>query len=208
MENMLFSLNALSNRLVEALSSLGVYYIILFNAFGVIATCLKASEYQLKTRKAIITFAALASCCWATYFILQGDFTSALANIAIIAQNLVFMQRGKKKWASSIFWLFFFIIVQILICVTSFKTLLDLFPILGGILGAIAYFVLKEKTYRYIVFASVICWLLNSLTKGYLIASISDSIGTLSVLIAIIRFTIEEKKLKKSEQNDKEKITE
>ena len=194
MNNLLFSLVDVSNEIVKSLATLGVFYPILFNLFGVLATITKVSEYQMKKRDKIFIFAIVASCCWLTYFLLQGDFVSAFGNLIVVLQVLVFRLRSTHKWANSIFWLFFFIAIQLTTSLISFKTVYDIFPIVGGVLCTISYFVMKEKHYRYIAFFACTCWLLNSVTKGYLLASINDAASVISVVVAIIRYSILEKK--------------
>ena len=203
--NLLFSSVALSNAIVSGLTSaLGNWYFILFNAFGIIAMLVKVSEFQLKTRNKIIIFATIASCSWFTYFILQGDFASAFSNMLLIIQGLVFYQRGKHKWASSIVWLFVFIGAQAAFGIFTFKTALDLFPMLGGSLCTVAYFVMQERKYRYIVIIATALWLLNSVTKGYLLASVNDASCLISAIIGLIRFTLIEKKQNEQKELKKE----
>ncbi len=198
MENILFSLSAISDTMIKSLSnSLGLWYILLFNAFGVIAIIIKACEFQLKTRNKILIFATSASACWIIYFFLQGDFTSALTSIVGVVQGLIFMQRGKHKWARSIFWLGLFLIIQVIVFITSFKVWHDMFSVSAGIFGTIAYFVMSEKKYRYIVLCSLICWVLNSAIKMYPIALMCDVTSTVSVIIAIIRFGTMERRAKR-----------
>ena len=196
MLNLLFSTVALSEAVVDGLiSALGnTWYLLLFNFFGIVAICVKVCEYQLKTRDRIIIFATLGSCCWFTYFVLRGDFTSAISNFSLIVQGIIFYQRDKHKWANSIVWLFVFIIAQGVFGVITFKTAFDVFPIFGGTLCTIAYFVLNEKKYRLIVLFATLLWFLNSVTKGYELAMINDTCCLISVIVGIIRYNLIEKK--------------
>ncbi len=185
---------ALAELITTALTNaLGNWYIVLFNCFGVLAMLFKVTECQLKKRSNIIIFATVSSCCWFTYFTLQGDFTSAISNFILIVQGIIFYQRGKHKWAGSIVWLFVFLLSQAIFGIFTFKTALDLFPIFGGALGTIAYFVMQEKKYRLIILGSMSLWLLNSVTKGYLLATINDASFIVSAIISLIRFTRKDK---------------
>ena len=197
MNNGLFSLRAFSDAMVNGLSSsLGVWYIFLFNAFGVTAIIIKACEFQLKKRNTILIFATLASTCWIIYFFLQGDITSALTSIVGVVQGIIFMQRGKHAWAQSVFWLILFLGIQGVIFITSFKVWHDVFSVTAGVFGTIAYFVMSEKKYRYIILCSLLCWVANSISKAYVVALICDVTSTVSVLIAITRFGLLERKNK------------
>ena len=171
-------------------SNLGFWYIILFNFFGVLAIVIKVSEYQFKKRTARFIICTLASLCWLFYFILQGQTVSALANLIGLLQALVFMQREKYEWAKSKIWLFVFLVAQVVICVVGFKVWHDIFPPLAGVFGAIAYFVIDEKTYRYFALLNVVFWLANSIAKMPMtvIALICDSTCTVSGAIGLLRF--------------------
>ena len=191
MVNLLFSSASLSAAIVNALTnSLGNWYVVLFNAFGILAMLVKVCEFQLKTRNKIIVFATIASSCWFTYFILQGDFTSAISNFILMVQGIIFYQRGKYKWANSFAWLFVFLGAQVVFGILTFKTALDLFPIFGGSLCTIAYFVMQEKRYRVIIIVATAMWLLNSITKSYLLATINDGSCLVSAIVGFIRFTL------------------
>ena len=187
----LLSITDISNGIVNTLStSLGVWYVILVNAFGVISIILKVTEFQCKSRKYIFFFATSSTFCWVFYFALQGDFVSALINLVCAIQMFVFMQRGKYKWADSIWWMIGFLLVQLAFSVATFKIWSDIFALLGGLLVTVVYFVVNQKAYRALAFISLILWIFNGVFKGYVIALINDSFGAISALVGIIRFDI------------------
>ncbi len=187
----LLSINNMFDGLVHFLNNnLGIWYIILFNFFGVLAILTKVTEYQFKKRVVRFIICICASLCWLIYFVLQGQTVSALANLVSLLQVLVFMQRDKYEWAKSKIWLIVFLMAQIAICVIGFKVWHDIFPPLAGIFGAIAYFVIDEKTYRYFALLNVIFWLLNSIAKMPMtvLALVCDSTCTISGVIGLCRF--------------------
>lgn len=171
-------------------SSLGIWYIILFNFFGVVAIAVKACEYQFKNRNTILIAMLVSSIGWTLYFLLQSELVSAFANLIGIIQTIIFFQREKHKWANNKFWLFFFIIIRIILAVAFFEKWHDIFPLLGGILATLAYFVLNVKAYRYISFFSSAFWLTNSFCKVVILAIIADICSTISIVIGIIRYSL------------------
>ena len=96
--NNLLAIADLSSALVTNLKTLGVWYGIILNAFGVIAILFKVTEFQFKTRSIILTFALLASTFWICYFIFYGDLVSAIVNLVCVIQGVVFLQREKHAW--------------------------------------------------------------------------------------------------------------
>lgn len=181
-------------------STIGIWHAVIFNAFGIISICLKIIELQLKRRNYIILFSIGSAIGWVIYFFLNGNVASSLVSTVAIIQAIIFYQRGKHKWAQSKFWLFLFLAVQVLICIFTFKDWTTFLSVSAGLFGTLAYFVMKEKVYRYLILCSLICWLLNSTFNFYLIAFLADTLSTVSIIISITRYTIAERKEKKLEQ--------
>lgn len=194
--------NNLSNTIVNSLSTLGVWYLILVNAFGVLAIVCKVVEFQCKSRKIIFTLATLSFACWIMYFALQGDFVSALINFICFIEVLLFMKRESWKWVNGIWLMFVFLALQIGLGIITFKYWHDIFAILGGALMTIAYFVMSKKTYRIISAGSQLLWVANSVSKLYVVALINDVFATISVFVSIIRFYV----LKKPDGEERENV--
>ena len=205
MNNLMFSLATLGNGIVSGLTgALGaVWYAILVNFIGVVAIGVKITETQNKKRNRIVLFAILGYVCWVLYFILNGDFTSAIVNLIGCVQGLIFLQRGKHAWADSIFWLFFFIAVQLVASIFTWKSPFSLFSICAGLISTVAYFVMNEKLYRYLFLALILLWIGNGIVYFYPIALIHDCFAAVSISIAIVRYNILGKAPKtKDEGND------
>ena len=198
----LLSIADISSAMVENLLKLGVYYYIILNAFGIIAVILKVVEYQFKNRTVILILALTATVLWVLYFFLQGDFVSSLINLIAIMQYLIFLQRGKRKWANSKLWLYFFILLQISLGLIFFIKWYDIFPILGGVFNVLCYFTINGKTYRKFAFICLLFWILNDVFKFYLVGFMNDFFGAVSVVIAIIRYDI----LKKTNKINKKQV--
>ena len=191
MNNLLLTITELANRLTSALSgSLGVWYLVILNAFGVVAIICKICEYQVKKRNVMFTFVTIACVCWVLYFVLYGNLISGLTCFISVIRMLIFMQRGKHAWADSILWLVFFLVLQVLVTVFTVKSWLDIFTILAGFLGIFAYFVTNATHYRILSFFHMALWVVNSAVYFYPIALISDSFSTISCGVAICRYDL------------------
>ncbi len=172
------------DKLIQFIStSFGIW-----SVFGILAIIIKICEYQFKNRTVRISFYALASLGWATYFLLKGSVVSGVANIVGIAQSLVFMQRENHKWAKSYLWLVLFIGLQIANCAIGFSAWHDVFPVLASVLGGVAYFIIDEEKYRYIALISCVFWLCNSISKVAILALVCDVSCTISGFIGLVRF--------------------
>lgn len=185
--------NDVSKRIVDSLSALGVYYNVLTTAVGVISIVVLFLSYQMKTRGKILATYIGAAAGWMLYFILQGDLTSAMMNVIGIIRSVIFMQREKHKWANSVFWLFFFIAVMVGCILLTFSSWKDIFPLLGTVLGTVSFFVLSETLLRFLNIGTYCMWIGNSISKGYVVAMISDAFALISCIISLIRYRDKDK---------------
>ena len=190
MNNLLFSFASLGKTVYDGLiNSLGIiWFNVLINFIGSVAILVKVIETQNKKRTRIVLFAVLNYFLWITYFVLNGNFTAAVVNGISFIQLLIFLQRGKYKWADSYFWLVFFILAQVVAGFFTWAGPYSLFSITAGILSTVAYFVMDEKIYRYFFLALITLWIFNGIVYGYVIALIHDIFAFVSILIAIIRY--------------------
>ena len=199
-------INLLSADLVSVLSGFfgPVLYLIVLNGFGVLAIGCKVCEYQVKKRDVMLIIATIANVLWVLYFVFYGDLASALTCFIGVVRLLVFMQKGKHKWAESSIWLVLFLILQVAVAIFTYKVWKDLISLTAGFVGIFAYFVASPKKYRYLSFVYMSLWVVNGIIKFYPVALISDTMSLISVTVAIVRFSIMEKRQKKQES----KVTE
>jgi hypothetical protein len=174
------------------------------NALGIIAVILKVVEYQLKKRSTRIVLALMGNFCWIVYFFLKGSYASTISGFVAVTSNVIFLLREKHSWAKGIWWLFLFLAMTAANCIFGFKSWFDIFAILAGLFGIIAYFVIDDKLYRYLSFFCMFSWLLNSIFNQFGIALVNDAFATVSVVVAILRLYVF-KRGKKDKPNDKKK---
>ena len=210
MNNLLFSIAAFSENMVKTLSnSLGVWYLIILNGFGVIAIICKIFEYQVVKRDTMFVLSTVANFCWVLYFAMYGNFASTLTCAINVIKLLIFMQRGKHAWAESVWWLIGFLVLQVFVTVFTVRAWYDVFSVTAGFLGILAYFVVNQKKYRALSFVHMAVWVANSIVNFYPIALISDSMSTVSCGIAIWRYDLSKKsRLDKKTEENKEEISE
>ena len=185
------TIRQISENLVSTLNnSLGIWYLIILNAFGVIAICCKVVEYQSKKRTFAFILAMSSQVLWVLYFLFSGDFLSAISCLITFSSVMIFTQREQHKWARSIWWLIGFLLIQMVMTVFTFKSWQDIFPALAGITGVCAYYCIDMRKYRATSFFYALFWLLNSICKGYVLALISDASSLISVSIGVLRYDI------------------
>ena len=190
-------MSEISANFVQVLNdNLGIFYSIILNAFGVVAILLKVIEYQCRSRKAMFTVVMLVSTCWVCYFVFAGNFVSALVCFIAIAQFLVFKNKGKHAWADSRLWLILFLALQLTAGIVTFINWYDIFALSAGVLSVFTYYIVERKKYRTLSLFYMLCWVTNSICNGYLLPLLNDSFACVSVIVAIIRFDLLNKKEK------------
>jgi hypothetical protein len=197
---MLFSMAELSSSMVNALNAnLGIWYLIILNAFGVLAIILKVIEYQISKRSLMMVIATLANAAWVLFFILNGNFTAGITCILIVVRMLIYVQRGKKKWADSNLWVVLFVVLQAVASILTFKNWQDIFSTVAGFVGIFAYLTTNQTRYRFLSFIYMALWLSNSICyfiatpMEYIVALGSDSFSTASVMVGIYRYDLSKK---------------
>ncbi len=206
MNNLLFSLPELGTAIVNGLTGVlgNIWYQVLINGIGVFAILVKVTETQNKKRSKIVFLAILNYILWITYFILNGNLTAATVNSISCVQAVIFLQRGKHKWANSYFWFILFIGLQIGASFFTWNGPFSLFSICAGCLSTIAYYVMNEKLYRYFFLALILLWIGNGIVYFYPIALIHDVFAAISISIAIVRYNFKgEKPEQKQVENSK-----
>ena len=192
-------LNSFFINLLRDITDLAILNLIA-NIFGLIAVVLKVVEYQLDKRAIRIILALGGNVCWITYFFLKGMDASAISAIIAMSSNMVFLLREKHEFFNGGWWLAIFLVMTAVNCIIGYKTWIDIFAILAGLFGVVAYFVKNDKLYRILSFACMFAWLLNSIFYQAGIALVNDAFATISVTIAILRMDLFKKK-------DERKIT-
>lgn len=170
-----------------------IWYFILLNGFGVLAIGCKVCEYQAKKRNVMLAIASVANFLWVLYFVFYGDLASALTCLIGTIRLLVFMQRGRYKWAEGDVWLYVFLVLQAVVAVFTFVSWKSIISLTAGFVGIFAYFVIDAKRYRLISFVHMALWVVNSIINFYPIALASDCMSLISVSVAIYRFDIRKK---------------
>lgn len=186
-------LNSFFINLLRDITDLAILNLIA-NIFGLIAVVLKVVEYQLDKRAIRILLALGGNVCWIAYFFLKGMDASAISAIIAMSSNMVFLLREKHDFFNGGWWLAIFLVMTAVNCIIGYKVWMDIFAILAGLFGVIAYFVKNDKLYRILSFACMFAWLLNSIFYQAGIALVNDAFATISVTIAILRMDLFKKK--------------
>lgn len=168
--------------------TLGIGYYILVYGIGALAMAFSILAFQCQHRVAIILGNFFGQTCWVAHFVLQGDFTSAIACALSAVMLAVFSKSDKWKWATHPVSIAFFIVLLSGFSLFSFQGWSDIFPVLAGVFAVIANSRKTEKRLRQFSVAWCLSWFMNSISKGYPIALANDALCAVSAIVSLIRY--------------------
>ncbi len=154
---------------------------------GILGLVCSLLSFQMKKRKRIMAFQMTASLLFSTQLFLLGAVTGGCLDLISFFRTIVFSQNG-KKWASSRWWLYAFIVIMIFAGVFTWKNAWDILPIVGSVLSTIALWMKSEKRIRVISLGVGPCWLIYNLVKGAWSGAINEVLAMTSIVIGLLRY--------------------
>ncbi len=159
-----------------------------------IAMVINMIAVQLKTKKQILLTIVASNLLFIISYILLkayvGAITCGIVAIEIII-NTVLEDKGKKTPNLLII---IYLIISILIGITTFRGSIDLLPIIASISFVLTLIQSKEKYVRLLILVNLISWIIYDCFVGAYLAGISDFFVISSTVTAIYRYDV--KKLK------------
>ncbi|MDD3186867.1 MAG: GNAT family N-acetyltransferase [Bacilli bacterium] len=153
---------------------------------------------QLKKKNNILIAFMLANFLFALCFALLNAYSGALICMIAAIQTLVKYYFDKKDKVFPKYLTATYIVISIISGLLTYKTVIDILPVICSILYTMSIIQEKESTLRFITLFNVILWTIYDFAVGAYTAGINDIFLTSSTLIAIYRYDIIDKiKLKK-----------
>lgn len=173
-----------------------IYYII-YQAIGIVAMLFMVASFQLKTSRAIIFTQIFASLFFCVHFYFLGSMMGAFLNFVAMIRAYVYSHKEKFN-ANHLGWLIFFILIYTGGYIATFTLLgkeptaknliLEMLPVIGMTAGTIGFRMPKASSVRSLSLVNAPAWLLyNILSSGSIGGAISDSLSTISLIVAKIR---------------------
>lgn len=151
--------------------------------FGIVFSLL---SFQLKKRKHIMLFQMTASLMFSAQLFMVGAITGGCLDLISFIRTLIFANNS-KKWASSKWWLFGFIVVMIATGMLTWKDWWSVLPIMGSVLSTVALWMKRERNIRLVSLAVGPCWMVYNIVTGAYTGALSEVIAMTSIVIGLIR---------------------
>ena len=166
---------------------------------GFVGTVIVVIGMQQKKYKHIVICKIGNELFSAIHYLLLGGYTGMLANFASCLTNGCYYFRIKKGKSTLPFQIVFatmFVIIGAL----SWHGPISIFVVLAKLISSVALGIKNPRTIRILNLISNPCWLVYNMNVGSIAGMITDSLVTISVLIAVIRLDIFSKKESPSSQ--------
>lgn len=149
---------------------------------------------QINKKKSILFCYIIANFAYGTNYLLLGGISGAIICIVEGFETLInglIENKGKKvpMWLIGLY-----IIIAIGIGTFTYKSIIDLLAILGGVLYVVLITVKKESDIRKLTFILMILWIIYDVIYRSYVAAINDTFILISTIIGIYRFDIKRSK--------------
>lgn len=155
--------------------------------YGLCLCVLSFFIYYVKKREHILITKLIADVLSSIQQAMVGASTGALINGIAVARELIFYNRGRKKWASHIVWLFVFIFAMSISPILTWQGPISLLPATGSTLAVIAFYCKRPVHMRIFGLFAQILWLSYTVVTFNLVAALQNTILIVSASLGLLR---------------------
>ena len=155
---------------------------------GFVAMACGIISFQSKERAKILTFQTMSNFLWVISYLILWEPAAVVANAIGTMRNVLYMFRGKYKFADSKAIPIVFIVIFIISGVLTYQTPFDILPMFAMVISTVAFFVKKENTIRWLSIFVGASWFIFGASAGNIASIVSDGTNLLSIIIALIRY--------------------
>ena len=161
---------------------------IIAQIIGFVAMGFGIYSYQLRMRINILIFQSLSNLFWILQYFLLGTLSAVIALALGILRNVVYMLRGRVRFADSVAVPVIFSALFAVMAFFTFGNIFDLLPAFAMIAASLAFFCKKEQHIRFISLFVAASWLTFGISAGSIASMIADSLTFISILTSVIRY--------------------
>ena len=134
--------------------------------------------YQQTKRKNLILMKLGADICWVIHYLCLGAPGGMIPNFVGIFRELVFINREKSKWATSLLWPLVFIAINWLLGMRTFESPVNILPICASTFVTISLWLKKPRLTKIISVPVSLAFLVYDFFVGSYVGMIA--VGVLS----------------------------
>ena len=162
--------------------------------FGVIGIVFSVLSMQMKTKKNIMIMLLGLNLASALNFLFLGSVSGSFVCFFGALETFINYLYDNKNKRVPIYMILFYIIVNVVLGLITYKGLLDLIPVACALLFCATVCTKKESNIRKIMFGNQSLWLVyDIIVKAYMF-SVSNILTLISIVISIVRYDLKKKK--------------
>ena len=158
---------------IQGIGSVGLIFVVL--------------AWNSPTRLKIIKRQSISVSIFIIHYFLLGAYSGAMMSFVTLFRNLVFFQRGKRKWANSQLWIPVFILVCIISISFVWNGWISILPMIGVILGIFSISREKPAHMRLLMLLASLTWIPYSIIVHSYSGLINQIVGVTAILVGMYR---------------------
>lgn len=151
--------------------------------FGIILTFF---IFSARKRRTILICKFSGDVLWFFHYLFIGAASGAAINIVNIFREIVFYNK-EKKWASSRFWLFFFMALNVTSSLLTWEGPLSLLPMIGTCCTVASFWCTKPLHIRLVAVPGQSLWLLYGILHVSPTSILSNTISLISIGVGLYK---------------------
>ena len=157
-------------------------------AIGGVALVFVILAWNARERKNIFLLQSINLVLFAIHYWLLSAEAGAAMCLVVLARNVVFSQKGEKKWASSPLWLYAFIIISVGVLGIFWEGWTTILPVVAVIISMYAMWKDNPADMRWYMLISCLVWIpYNTIAVPSLSGLFSQLIGIAGLLLGMYR---------------------
>lgn len=155
---------------------------------GFVAAAILLLSFQQRTHRRIVAMQACSGLLFAIQYLMIGAYAGMAGNLVGVIRSLVFMQRGKSKFADSIACPIVFAVIAAISGIITYEKPISLLPMAAMMISSFVMWSPKTQKLRALTMPTSAMWLVYNIIEKSYAGTATEIFNLLSIIIALIRF--------------------
>jgi len=161
----------------------------------IISICIMSATYFLKDKGKILGLCLIYCIFYGIHYLLLGAITGTCMNLVSFIRNYWFYRNSKKKKKNSELVLYTLFLISSIFCIISYDDVFSLVSLTASMLSTYSIWQDNVKIYKFIAVPVSICFIIYAIHINSIVAVITEVVLLIAEIIAIIKLSMEQKKL-------------
>lgn len=154
---------------------------------GVAAAAFNVSAMYLKEKKNILKLMIISSIAFAVNMFMLGGISGGVISLIGALQTFINYQYDKREIKYPKWLIILYMIIAVVCGMFSYKSLIDILPVICSVLFSVSILQSKEKNIRRTMLLMFILWTIYSFAIKAYTTAVVDAIQSILTIIAIVK---------------------